>query len=773
MPRATIVSATGTGKTLVAIRIAEHFAHEGNILVVVPSLDLIAQTAKRWHGDSTIEHMLGICSMPYRQAGAVRKHITLTTKPRVIAEAVAACRGEPIVAFTTYHSLPALTTAHSSHHLPRWSLVIIDEAHRSSGNVHSRSATIHDDAAIPAQRRLYMTATPRVWTTEGPRHRGKTPLKVASMNDPAIYGPVVYQLGLADAIDRGILADYRITVPVVNDEELHAFLHTQWAAPHHDGVRLAATQVGLLRAMAAHNLRRVISFHSRIQYADNFSKTLPKTVAAAARNTGIRRLWTHALHSKSSARSRAWHLNEFATIPLLRRLGPHRSALDGAVLCNVRVLSEGVDVPDADAVLFADPKRSASEIIQALGRALRQPLGSGKIATLIIPVYVGQRQTTEQALTSSDFAVVWEVLNGLSAHDAKLYHRFPGTGGKDKNRPTEADPSPERADEIALAIGVRAHQPDTGLWNEGYTAAVRFFKKHGHLDIPSDYTDHTGYHLGLWLGQQRSLYAEGSLPPDRALALTTLNISWPHPPESFEYHLAKAVTAATAHDTLALTTATEHADEDLIAWLHQQRTLANDNQLPPDRVRALSAADPWWNPPWGIDWQHTYAHLRGQLAGNIPPHKVITPSGHPAEPWLDDNITHLHDLEPAQGHLLAQLAIYHPHCHPHAMLLRHHSAPAVREFYRGLRALRQFHHREGHTDVPSYHRETLHNDVVRLGRWLARCRNNAAQMPTPQIEALQALGVQLDPIFRPATLTQDGQEENLTTLPRSTRVATR
>ncbi|MBT2529934.1 Helicase associated domain protein [Streptomyces sp. ISL-99] len=762
MPRVTVVSATGSGKTITAMRIAEHFASRGNILVVVPSLNLVSQTAGHWARYSVIENMLGVCSLSPAQTGTVR--LPLTTNARRIAELVAGNTG-PTVVFTTYSSLPALTRAHKKYRLPPWAIAIIDEAHRSSGSSNKQWAAIHKDSAVPARRRLYMTATPRTWGLEDPgkkKRRRKPsapdgpPEPLASMDDPTIYGPVVYQLGLADAIDRGILADYRIVVPVIDDDELREVLQTRGATQHIDGLRLSALQVSLLRTMATHQVRRVISFHSRIANAHQFSQTLHDTVAAAAKSIGIRRLWAYPLHSGQPLRERAGRLAEFESIPLLRRRTRNPDAVDGAVLSNVRVLGEGVDVPDADAVLFADPKRSPSDIIQALGRALRQPPGSGKIAVLIIPVYVGRRQTTEQALESSEFKILWEVLNGLREHDAKVWRRL-GGGGHDPDRDDKAPfpLAPERAAEIAPITSLRAHQTDTRIWSAGWTAAIRFYERRKHLNVPSEYTDPSGYPLGLWIGQQRSLYANGSLAPDRALALSSLNISWPHPPGSFEDRLEAAVTFADTHGTLALTIVPSSSDGPMIRWLNRQRALADSGRMHSARTAALNAVDPWWNPPWGVAWQHDYTHVCLQLATqtNTAAFEPAPVSGEDPHTWLDRQITQLRDLHTQQVRLLNDLAARHPDIHPHSLLLLPASAPRTRAFHRGLKAARQFHQREGHVQVTIGHRENLHGDDVLLGRWIRKCRTNTAQLTGPQISALTALGIEPEPIFQEAELT--------------------
>ncbi|MFJ3981330.1 DEAD/DEAH box helicase [Streptomyces fungicidicus] len=763
MPRATIISATGTGKTITAIRIAEHFTGQGNILVVVPSLNLVGQTAWHWHADSRISHMLAVCTLKGATVSFAGDRLTATTDPAHIVRTLAASSG-PAVVFATYQSLPAIVRAHRHYRLPPWEIVVIDEAHRSSGSSTKQWALIHHDHEIPAARRLYMTATPCVWKPEDPKkpRRRRTsqseepPEPLASMDDPSIYGPVVYNLGLADAIDRGKLADYRILAPVITDDDLRDILNTDDITRRPNGLRLAALQVCLLHAMRTHSIRRVISFHSRIAYARQFSETLPRTVEAAAPTTRIRRLWTRALYNEQPQRLRAQFLAEFEGIPLLRRRSGPADHVDGAVLSNVRILGEGVDVPDADTVLFADPKRSASDIIQALGRALRQPPGAGKIAVLIIPVYIGPSQSTKKAMLSSEFAILWEVLNGLRTHDSRYWRRM-GGGHTDFKRIISRPPPPERAGEVASVTRLRTHMVDTGLWEIGWEAAVRFFERRGHLDVPSEYTDRTGYPLGLWLGQQRSLYAHGSLDAQRALALTSLNTSWPHPENSFEARLEQAITFAARHGTLTVTRAPTPNDRPLLRWLTRQRQLVADNSLHSDRIDALNAVDPWWNPPWGVAWQQDYTRLT--LTPHIDPATPLPASGREAGTWLDHQLTQLHTLHPQQLRLLAQLAAQQPHLHPHAMLLPD-PAPRARAFSRGLAAARQYQRREGHLNVPLAHREDVHGDEV-LGQWLRKCRTNTAQMTAPQITALTSLGIDLAPVFQPAPLTVEPAQDPL------------
>ncbi|MGW6914709.1 Helicase associated domain protein [Kitasatospora sp. NPDC054939] len=371
------------------------------------------------------------------------------------------------------------------------------------------------------------------------------------------------------------------------------------------------------------------------------------------------------------------------------------------MLSSVRCLGEGVDMPEADAVLFADPKRSVVDIIQTLGRALRQPPGSGKIATLIIPVYIRPGQTTREAMESSDFRDLWAILDGLRTADSKFYTRLRRGSGRRSEDPVLTEP--ERPDEIAGVLSLRAHQFQGDGWNSGYEAAMRFYEEHGHLEVPTDHRDSAGVHLGSWIGEQRNRYAEGTLDPDQAFALYALRISWPHPPVSFEHYLALARDFATAHHTLAVHAGTPDVDSGLAQWLDQVRALTREDELPPERLEALNAVDPCWNPAWSIDWQYTCARLRHRLATSTwrPAYQPADDEADPSlDAWLDRQIERQHTLEPGQLAQLTLLARHHPDLHPHALLLSRQTTGPAMSFARGLRAARKFLRREGHLQVP-------------------------------------------------------------------------
>ncbi|TXS35123.1 helicase, partial [Streptomyces sp. t39] len=233
-----------------------------------------------------------------------------------------------------------------------------------------------------------------------------------SMDDESIFGPVLWSMSLSSAITRKLLARYQIVVVELRDPSLT--LERLYGEQRHDeqvrGERLAVLQAALLEAMAEHGLRRGITFHHRTMEARAFAEGLERVARrlhAADPERHPARVWSGWLSGESPAEDREDKLREFG-----RRAGR-------AVMSNCRVLSEGVDVPSVDCVALIDPKGSAVDIVQAIGRALRQKPGDDKLATLIVPVFLGDNETPEDMPYSGSYRPLIKVLAGLRAHDER------------------------------------------------------------------------------------------------------------------------------------------------------------------------------------------------------------------------------------------------------------------------------------------------------------------------------------------------------------------
>ena len=413
--RGQLIMACGTGKTLTAQFIREKLAAD-RTLVLVPSLSLLKQTLNVWRANRAIEFAsLPVCSddtVARDDDDVAVSHtsdlgVPVTTDPAEIA-AFLRQRSGPRVVFATYQSSPQIAEAFRLGRVPAFDLVIADEAHRCAGRVSSDFGTVLNSEAIKARRRLFMTATPRYFTGRVVREAEEADFEVASMDDEAVFGPVFHRLGFAEAIKLKRLTDYQVAVVGVDDAT-----YRDWAergrfvtmnGTEVTDARTLAGQIGLAKAMRKFDLRRTISFHSRVKRAQEFAASIPEVIAwmpARQRPKGV--LWaTHASGEMPAG-------DRYVLLQHLGRLDDGERGL----LTNARCLAEGVDVPTLDGVAFIDPRRSEVDIVQAVGRAIR--LAPDKtVGTIVIPVFIDTDEDPETALDDSAFKPVWDVITGAA-----------------------------------------------------------------------------------------------------------------------------------------------------------------------------------------------------------------------------------------------------------------------------------------------------------------------------------------------------------------------
>ncbi|MEU0122192.1 Helicase associated domain protein [Streptomyces albidoflavus] len=726
-PRTSVIAACGTGKTLIAARTTARIAPRGRVLVLLPTLDLLSQTIRSWRLAGRKGTAIAVCSqrqaLDHEPLGA---DVPLTTNPAELAALVGQSSTGPVTVYATYASLPAVIAAHRDHRLPPWDLVVVDEAHRTAGRLGKAWAAVHHDDQVPAARRLYLTATPRIWDpNDAPDGDGTE--TVASMDDETLFGPVAYHLNLSDAIDLGLLADYQILVPVVTDADLRDWLATG-AGAGVDGLHLAGRQVAALRAIHDHKLCRILTFHHRVADARAFATTLTETAAALPAPLRPQGLWADWVSGSHTPQIRRRLLLEFTS---------HTSPDTPAVLSNARVLGEGIDVPDIDAVVFVDPKNSPVDTVQAVGRALRQHPGAGKKATLVVPVYLTPDEDPDDLLGADAYTPLWRTIQALRAHDDRLDARLSDPRTHRPTMPPE-DPEawlhfdrPTQADEIALALSLRVLAPKSAEWRRGLAAARRFRHTHHHLDVPQTYEDPAGYPLGRWLTWQRHLHTKGTLDAVRVQALERLGIIWHPRQQAFDRALAHAAAYAARYGHLAAPVDEIHDGFALGRWLATQRTRAET--LTDQRAAALTALDRWWNPPWPITWQRAYHAARQSLVDND--------TASQAQTWLEAQRARFDRLQPEQRDLLKELGSVELPDAP-AVPAKGNRLPArERAFQRGLAAARAFREREGHLDVPQRHIEEVEGDSVRLGQWLSNLRRRRTALSPNRQEALAELGL--------------------------------
>jgi superfamily II DNA or RNA helicase len=526
--------ACGSGKTLIGIRARERFAAR-KTLVVVPSLPLMKQVITAWQRHSKVPfRRIAVCSDQSvdDREDVVQGHpgelgVRVTTDPQAIA-AFLGGEGDSVV-FSTYHSLERIAAAAGQG--DPFDLLVADEAHWAAGLTDSPYAVVLDNHRLPTKKRLFLTATPRIYSEDQRLEARSQNRELASMDDSRWFGPVAHRLSFGQAIELQLLADYRVVVCVVTDPEQLDLVRRRGlvtAGDSHvtDAASLAA-QVVVLRAMRRFGLHRILTFHSRVTRAANFASRLP-TVAQWMPDQSAPIGVLNATHVHGGMPT----LRRDAALKRLEQI----QASESAVVSNVRCLAEGVDVPGIDAVVIADPKRSRPEIIQAIGRALRTNGETGKVATIIVPVFIPQGEGSTAALNSSTFKPVWEVLLALRDQDERLADevdalrfdlgfanrldtsferlvvdvpsevggefvaalnaklvREVGLTPQTQIRTGKVAPTP-RADDLQPAV----RRVDRGLDPVGLEALRRFVEKTGHSRVPPEHHEE-GLGLSEWL----------------------------------------------------------------------------------------------------------------------------------------------------------------------------------------------------------------------------------------------------------------------------------
>ncbi|WP_225636210.1 DEAD/DEAH box helicase [Streptomyces solaniscabiei] len=619
--RTQVVMATGSGKTRVAVRSAEEL-HAGRVLVLVPSLDLLAQTEAAWREGGRRGPMIGVSSLRGEEVSFPN-----TTD---VDELVEWTRGlDKVTVYATYASLGlgTLERAHAGG-LAAWDLIVVDEAHRVSGRIGKPWAVVHDNQKIPSLRRLYMTATPRLWQLGDEDEAGAPGELVASMEDDpeGPFGSRCFTLTLSEAIDRGICAPYQVVCVDVTDTALQAaqLLGAGGRSAEIRGARLAALQTALVKASAEEGFRRTLVFHHQVREAEAFAAGLPDVAAqlhAADPELYPRTIWADWLCGDHKPDHRRRVLEEFAA-----GIATDGTVVEKGFLGSVKVLGEGVDIWNCDSVYFADVRGSMPDLVQAVGRALRMQPGEGKVASLVVPVLLGPGETVDSMLTSKAFGGLAKLLEALRAHDARVVEQLAeqqaqsrvrgvqsrngtegeGAGGDRSGRGLSVPArellkfsTPRDPAQLAAFINLRVLDPEHQHWRRGIEAAAIYQRLHGDLKVPFTYRvpDHNDqavqagrdeqaqtaegwpatladYPLGQWIADNRRFYARGNMDTDRIAQLEKLGMVWSHFDVAWEEGLtaARGWAAETGH-LLAPLDATYQGYRVGI-WLKNQRAAA-------------------------------------------------------------------------------------------------------------------------------------------------------------------------------------------------------
>lgn len=455
--RGKLIMACGTGKTFTSLRIAEHETdNKGLILFLLPSIALVGQTLREWSADAMVPiNAIAICSDPkvsqQKQRNSETDSFSLvdlaypasTDTDYILQQFQYIKQNRPngmTVVFSTYQSIDVIANAQRKllkEGFPEFDLIICDEAHRTTGvslngEDESDFIKVHDGDFLKAKKRLYMTATPRLYDDNTKSKAAEADATLCSMDDEALYGKEIYRIGFGEAVERGLLTDYKVLILTLNDKDIppgvmEMLTKDKKEIDTDDISKIIGTVNALSKQFIGDDevtkksdpapMKRAVAFCSNIETS--------KIISSVYNSISESYIDHLPLDEQSNMVSPvAKHMDGTMTAPmrdqLLGWLKEDTTDNECRIITNVRVLSEGVDVPSLDAVLFLSARNSQVDVVQSVGRVMRKSPGK-KYGYIVIPVIVPSDVDANEALDDNKrYKVVWTVLNALRAHDDRF-----------------------------------------------------------------------------------------------------------------------------------------------------------------------------------------------------------------------------------------------------------------------------------------------------------------------------------------------------------------
>jgi len=458
--RGKLIMACGTGKTFTALRIAERETEgKGLVLFLVPSIALLGQTLNEWYADAQEPiNAICICSDPEVSKNRKKNEDIDTTK--VIDLALPAStdmqnivnqfkaleykkeKGGMTVVFSTYQSIEVIAKAQKAlaNKLPQYGkfdLIICDEAHRTtgvtlSGDDESAFVKVHDNDFLSAKKRLYMTATPRLYSDDTKSKAAQAEAVLCSMDDIRMYGDEIYRIGFGEAVEKDLLTDYKVLILTLNQSDVppavqrmiadkESEINTDDASKLIGCINALSKQVlgdeGSIKETDPDPMRRAVAFCSSIKASKSHTNTFNTATESYIQELPQER---REITQHTSSKHIDGTMNASERNGLMTWLKADPDEGECRVLTNVRCLSEGVDVPSLDAVMFLSARNSQVDVVQSVGRVMRKAPNK-KYGYIIIPVVVPADVEADKALDDNErYKVVWTVLNALRAHDDRF-----------------------------------------------------------------------------------------------------------------------------------------------------------------------------------------------------------------------------------------------------------------------------------------------------------------------------------------------------------------
>ena len=728
--RAQIVMACGTGKTVTMLLAAEALDAQ-RVLVLAPTLLLVKQLRDEWISKRRPDRewaSLAVCSdigdgMDASEIAPAEFGAPPTTNPDDIA-AFLKKPGRRVV-FGTYASSDRIAKAQKKAGVPSFDLAVADEAHRIAGVVSAKDKSersqrvMLEEKEIKAVRRLFATATPRI--TGSKKTREGDEILIESMDDESRFGKVAHSVTFQEAVKLKRLVPYKLVVTIVTNDEVadavqnRRFIDVNGKPYAADEV---ATAIAIRRAYKDLGISKIISYHSRVAGARAFADLITQVPGRGKSPV------TEHVAGSMPVNDRKQVLNRLA------------AATEPYLVTNARCLTEGIDVPALDAVAFADPRKSQVDIVQAVGRAMRKPMGKSKKTTgyIILPVYLTKKELKdpEAAVEGSAFEPVLQVLRALKDHDPFMARFMAKVLVEQGKKPHKKGEGIDEILEVLLgeglgqalsgnllrAIQLRALEVSADRFEVYFEVLKKFVSREGHARVPQTHIEE-GMRLGGWVKHHRR--RRELLSPEQHERLVQIGFVWNALDDDFERNFAILSRFVEREGHARVPQLRFEEGEPLGRWVSVLRL--RRSTLTQIRIHRLEALGFSWD-PFGDLFERNMAQLelfvsregharvlKGHVEGNVK-----------LGAWVNRLRGKPDELSAEQKARLDKLGfiwnVYED------------------TLEKNLALLTQYVAREGHSRVPRGHLE----DGVQLETWVHNIRGRKDELKPEVIEKLAQIG---------------------------------
>lgn len=727
--RGQMIMACGTGKTFTTLWIKQALEAQ-TTLVLLPSLSLLSQTMREWAwAGNTDFDILNVCSD--QSVGKKTEDMDpsdapfpVTSEVEKIAEFLK--RPKPKVVFCTYQSSDLIAQAQLDETVPAFDLAVADEAHRCAGKADAGFATILDGEKIRASKRLFTTATPRYFGKTVKDAAKARDLAVVGMDDEVVFGPVIHKLTFGEAIEQELLTDYQVVIVGVDEPMVREWIENYEIVStdpdNQTDARTLAAKIGLIKAIKDYDLQRVISFHSRVKGAQEFSEELTTVIdLVEPQNRPDGEFLSDYVSGAMKASDRKEKIDRLKVL----------EGYDRGILTNARCLAEGVDVPSLDGVAFIDPKGSQVEIIQAVGRAIRKVRGAKvqKKGTIVLPVFVEDGDDHETAIEASKFKPVWDVLKALRAHDEVLadtldQYRTNMAKNASQNRESISDKIifdlPVSVDaEFSAALRTVLVEASTASWEFWLGLLEQFKEAEGHCRVAHGHKIN-GYDLGGWVLKQRQ--SIGSMSPERKQTLDDIGFVWDPKAEDWDASMSALTSFFEREGHSNVKSGHVENGISLGTWCVNVRN-KRKHRLSKEQILKLNEVNFSWD-PLEEQWEQSLAKYRKFIdrEGHGSPSVSHKEDGFPLGTWVRNYRKNWDSLDASKQKVLLKIGFV--------------LSPLDRRWEEGFAKLAEFHEAKGNVDI----NQKLIFNGFKLGQWVSVQRTQKDSMPPQRKQRLDDLG---------------------------------